>query len=51
MTIARKLARWADELTYEDLPDKTVHEVKRRVLDSIATAIGTAPGSGAVVMM
>ena len=40
MTIARRMARWARELKYEDLPDKTVHEVKRRVIDSIATCLG-----------
>ncbi|MCH7839438.1 MAG: MmgE/PrpD family protein, partial [Planctomycetes bacterium] len=40
MTIARKMARWAKDLKYEDLPDKTIHEVKRRVIDSIATTLG-----------
>ncbi|MCH7597185.1 MAG: MmgE/PrpD family protein, partial [Planctomycetes bacterium] len=40
MTIARNMARWATQLKYEDLPDKTVHEVKRRVIDSIATTLG-----------
>ncbi len=40
MTIARKMAQWTTGLRYEDLPEKTVHEVKRRVLDSIATTLG-----------
>jgi len=40
MTIARKIAQWALKLRYEDLPKKTVHEVKRRVIDSLATALG-----------
>jgi len=40
MTIGRKLARWVKELRYEDLPDKTIHEVKRRVIDSLATTLG-----------
>ena len=40
MTIARKMAQWAQALTYEDLPEKTVHEVRRRVIDSIATCLG-----------
>ncbi|MEE9269580.1 MAG: MmgE/PrpD family protein, partial [Candidatus Krumholzibacteria bacterium] len=40
MTIAGNMARWATQLKYEDLPDKTVHEVKRRVIDSIATTFG-----------
>ncbi len=40
MTIARKMANWATGLKYEALPAKTVHEVKRRVIDSIATTLG-----------
>ncbi|RJP42003.1 MAG: MmgE/PrpD family protein [Phycisphaerales bacterium] len=40
MTIARDMARWAHQIRYEDLPDKTIHEVKRRMVDSIATALG-----------
>ncbi len=40
MTIARRMAHWAKALKYEDLPSKTVHEVKRRVIDSLATTLG-----------
>jgi len=40
MTIGRKLAKWVHELKYEDLPEKTIHEVKRRVIDSLATTLG-----------
>ncbi|MFQ5462386.1 MAG: MmgE/PrpD family protein [Phycisphaerae bacterium] len=40
MTLARKIARWTDALRFEDLPEKTVHEVKRRVIDSLATTMG-----------
>ena len=40
MTVARRMARWANKLQYEALPEKTVHEAKRRVIDSIATALG-----------
>lgn len=40
MTIARKIAQWAKSLRYEELPAKTVNEVKRRVIDSIATTLG-----------
>jgi 2-methylcitrate dehydratase len=40
MTIARQMAQWAKALKYEDLPSKTVHEVKRRVIDSLATTLG-----------
>lgn len=34
------MAQWANALRYEQLPAKTVHEVKRRVIDSIATTLG-----------
>ena len=40
MTIGRKLAKWVHELKYEDLGEKTIHEVKRRVIDSLATTLG-----------
>ena len=40
MTIAQRMAQWANALKFEDLPEKTVHEVKRRVIDSIATCLG-----------
>lgn len=40
ITIARRFAEWTHSLRYEDLPEKTVHEVKRRVIDSIATTLG-----------
>jgi len=39
-TIGRKMATWAKQLAYDQLPEKTVHETKRRVLDSIGTALG-----------
>jgi 2-methylcitrate dehydratase len=39
-TIGRRMAAWAHQLTYDQLPERTVHEVKRRVLDSIGTALG-----------
>ena len=32
MNIARKIAQWTRNLRFEDLPKKTVHEVKRRVI-------------------
>jgi len=43
--LAERLARYAQNLSYDDLPDVVVHEVKRRVLDSLACALGawTAP--------
>lgn len=39
-TIAEKLAEYAHNLEYKDLPQEVVHEVKRRVIDSIGCAIG-----------
>jgi 2-methylcitrate dehydratase len=45
MMLAERLARYCQSLCYEDLPDAVVHEVKRRVLDSLGCALGawTAP--------
>ena len=40
MTIARRMAQWVKDLKYADIPDKTIHEVKRRVIDSLATCLG-----------
>ena len=44
--LADRLADYANRLRFEDLPPNTVHEVKRRVIDSVATAVG-AMGAGA----
>ena len=43
--LAERLARYCQTLCYDDLPDAVVHEVKRRVLDSLGCALGawTAP--------
>ena len=43
--LAEKIARFATDLEYEDLPPATVHEVKRRLIDSMGCAMGawTAP--------
>lgn len=38
--IAERLAKYARNLRYGDLPDAVVHEVKRRVLDSLGCALG-----------
>ncbi len=40
MLLAERFARYATELTYEQLPQETIHEVKRRIIDSIACAFG-----------
>src|SRR5579885_3018469 len=40
MTVSEQLAREAQELTFEQLPAEVVHEVKRRMLDTLACGIG-----------
>lgn len=39
-TLAHRLAEYAARLRFEDLPPKTMHEAKRRFIDSFATAVG-----------
>ncbi|MGO8672171.1 MAG: MmgE/PrpD family protein [Capsulimonadaceae bacterium] len=39
-TLAERFADYAYELKYEDLPTDTVHEVKRRLLDTLGCALG-----------
>jgi 2-methylcitrate dehydratase len=39
-TLAEQLAAYAARLRFEDLPNATVHEVKRRLIDSFACAMG-----------
>jgi 2-methylcitrate dehydratase len=38
--LANRLADYASGLRFEDIPSATVHEAKRRFIDSIATAVG-----------
>ncbi|MHB8636972.1 MAG: MmgE/PrpD family protein [Fimbriimonadaceae bacterium] len=38
--LAEKIARFATDLEYEDLPPATVHEAKRRLIDSMGCAMG-----------
>lgn len=38
--LAQQLAEYGHQLRFEALPAETVHEVKRRFIDSIATAVG-----------
>jgi 2-methylcitrate dehydratase len=38
--LAHSVAEWSHSATFESLGEKTVHEVSRRILDSIATALG-----------
>ena len=39
-TVAHQLARHAQAVTFDQLGDAAIHEAKRRVLDSIGTALG-----------
>ena len=43
-TLAQQLARYSHRLRYEDLPPQTVHEVKRRFIDSLGCAMGAISG-------
>ena len=47
--IADRLAAYAQSLRYEDLPADVVHEVKRRVLDSLGCAFGAWEAEPCVV--
>jgi len=38
--LAVRLAEYAANLTFEKLDQKTVHEVRRRLIDSFACALG-----------
>ncbi len=49
-TLAGRLAEYAHALRFEELPAAAVHEVKRRVIDALACAmgaIGSEPGEAA----
>ncbi len=39
-TISRKIAEWAYNLRYEDIPPEVVEETKKRFIDTIGVAIG-----------
>src|SRR4051812_7173112 len=39
-TLAERFAEYAVKLRFEDLPAPVVHEVRRRAIDSLATAVG-----------
>ena len=44
LTLAQRLARYTAGLRFEDLPDSTIHEVKRRYIDSLGCAMGALDG-------
>src|SRR6516162_10676497 len=43
LPLARRLARYACNLQFEQIPSPVIHEAKRRFLDSFATAVGAMP--------
>jgi len=47
--LADTLARWADALNYADLTPEAIHEVKRRLIDSTATALGAYTSAAASI--
>jgi len=40
MDFAFQMAEWADQLTFDNLPEETVHQTRCRVLDSLSTLLG-----------
>src|SRR4051794_13510863 len=48
-SLAHHLADYACSLNFEDLSKDTVHEVKRRVIDSIGCALGAWNGARCTV--
>ncbi len=42
-TLANRFADYAQKLRFDDLPAPVVHETKRRLIDSLATAVGAMP--------
>ncbi len=49
VTLAQRLANYSTGLHYENLTPEAVHEVKRRVIDSFATAVGAMPSEAFAV--
>jgi 2-methylcitrate dehydratase len=48
-TLGRIIANWVEALDYDALPAATVHEVKRRVLDSIGCCLGAYHSAPATI--
>jgi 2-methylcitrate dehydratase len=48
-TLAQRFADYATRLKYEHLPKAAVHEAKRRLIDSFATAVGAMPSDAFAV--
>ncbi len=49
MLLAEKLADWTHRLKYSDLTPEAIHEVKRRLIDSTATALGAYSSKAAQI--
>jgi 2-methylcitrate dehydratase len=49
MLMAEKLARWTHKLKYSDLTKQAIHETKRRVIDSLGTALGAYHSKAATI--
>ncbi|MCK6456802.1 MAG: MmgE/PrpD family protein [Phycisphaerae bacterium] len=50
MQLAEKLSNWTAKLKYADLTPEAVHEVKRRLIDSTATALGAYSSKAAQIV-
>ncbi len=48
-TIAEQLSHYTHALRYDDLPDVVVHEVKRRVIDTLGCAVGAYSGRSCTI--
>src|SRR5215211_1960612 len=43
MTLAERITRYSHDLRWEQLTKEAIHETKRRLIDSFATAVGAMP--------
>src|SRR5262245_17348225 len=48
-TLAKRLAAYSTRLKFDDIPPAAIHEVKRRLIDSFATAVGAMPSDAFTV--
>lgn len=50
MNLAEKLAGYAFQFSYRELPEQVIHEVKRRVIDSFGCALGALSSDPAKII-
>ena len=50
MTLAQRIASYASTLAFDRLTPEVIHETKRRVIDSLATAVGAMPSHASDVV-